>query len=163
MNSSDLIGPDEFQGETIWLKVTRKALSFDDVISFLGDDRAGGVVLFSGNVRNHSEGRDGVDSLEYEGYEEQLVPSFLKIANEAMSRFEGVLKVAIHHRLGLCALGESSVIIGVSSEHRESGFVASKFCIDTLKQTSPIWKKEHWSNGSDWALGANVVTQFEEL
>ena len=61
------------------------------------------------------------------------------------------------HRTGALALSEASVAVVVSSPHRDVAFEAARFCIDTLKETVPIWKQEHWAEGSDWALGAHVI------
>ncbi len=153
----------EIAGEAIWLRVQSDPLSVDECMAFAEDPRAGAVVLFSGNVRDHSDGRSGVTLLEYEAYESQVLASFERIAQEAAARFEGLRRIVIHHRLGPCQLGESTVLVVVSSEHRAAGFDAARFCIDSLKQTSPIWKKEHWGGDSDWALGASEIKRIEEL
>ncbi len=153
----------EIVQQALWLRVQSEPLSVDKCMAFAEDARAGAVVLFSGNVRDHSEGRSGVTLLEYEAYESQVLASFARIAEEASARFDGICRIVIHHRLGPCRLGESTVLVVVSSEHRAAGFDASRFCIDTLKRTSPIWKKEHWGGDSDWALGANEIKRIEEL
>ena len=153
----------EIAREAIWLRVQSEPLSVDKCMAFAEDPRAGAVVLFSGNVRDHSEGRTGVTLLEYEAYESQVLASFERIADEASARFEGIRRIVIHHRLGPCRLGEATVLVVVSSEHRGACFGAARFCIDTLKQTSPIWKKEHWGGDSDWALRANEIKRIEEL
>ena len=153
----------EIAQEAIWLRVQSDPLSVEQCMAFAEDPRAGAVVLFSGNVRDHSDGRTGVTLLEYEAYESQVLASFGKIADEAAARFEGIRRIAIHHRLGPCQVGESTVLVAVASEHRAPGFDAARFCIDTLKQTSPIWKKEHWDRDSDWALGAAEIKRIEEL
>ncbi len=155
--------PSEVVSESIWCRVQHEALDISECMRFAEVERAGAVVLFSGNVRDHSQGRPGVVSLFYEAYEEQVVASFTSIANEAMSRWNGICRIVVHHRLGECFLGESTVIVVVSSEHRDSGFEAARFCIDTLKVASPIWKKEHWAGGSEWALGANQIRRIGEL
>lgn len=153
----------EQKSENLWCLSSTSPLSFDDALSFVRIDKVGAVVLFSGDVRDHSDGRVGVSSLEYEAYESQLIRSFVDLGNVALSRFEGTCRIAIFHRIGKCAVGESTVVIVASAEHRESAFSAAKFCIDTLKVTSPIWKKETWDSGSDWALGANQIQHVEEV
>ena len=155
--------PSEFISDATWCRVQEEPLDAQACTSFAKDSRAGAVILFSGDVRDHSEGRDGVAALVYEAYEEQVVASFSSIATEALSRFAGVRRVVIHHRLGKCDLGESTVLVVVSAEHRDAGFEAARFCIDTLKVASPIWKKEHWAGGSDWALGASQIKRVGEL
>ena len=155
--------PREVVEPNIWCKVQKEQLSSDPCMKFVEVPSAGAVVLFSGNVRDHSDGRVGVTTLVYEAYDEQVLSSFVAIATDAFSRYEGLCKIVIHHRLGECALAESTVLVVVSAEHRDSCFEAARFCIDTLKVTSPIWKKEHWSEGADWALGASEIKRFEEL
>ncbi len=153
----------EFKNDEVWLLATSEKLSADDALNFASVPEAGAVVLFSGDVRNHSGNRTGVISLEYEAYESKLIGSFEAIAENAKSRFDGLCRIVIFHRLGLCRVGESTVVVVVSSEHRDSGFAAAKYCIDTLKHTSPIWKKEIWAEGNDWALNANQIQRAEEL
>jgi molybdopterin synthase catalytic subunit len=63
--------------------------------------------------------------------------------------------VALLHRVGALALGETAVVVGVAAPHRGVAFEAARFCIDTLKATVPIWKKETWAGGSDWGLASS--------
>jgi molybdopterin synthase catalytic subunit len=108
--------------------------------------------LFTGTARDHSEGRGGVELLEYEAYEEQVVPRLHAVADAARARWPAIRRVALLHRIGPIELTEAAVIVAVSSPHRAEAFEAARFCIDTLKETVPIWKREHWAGGSDWAL-----------
>ncbi len=150
----------EFRDSRHWVYVTRDQLDFNKVISFVEDPTAGAVVFFSGNVRNHSEGREGVSSLSYETYDEVIINELRKVAFSTASDFDKIVKVAIGHRLGPCAVGESTVVISVSSEHREAAFLAGKYAIDTLKRSVPIWKKETWIDGYDWSQNASVIEQL---
>ncbi len=122
----------------------------------------GAVVLFSGTVRDHAEGRAGVTSLTYEAYEEHVVGRLERIAAELRRRWSTVGRVVLWHRTGELALTESSVVVAVSAPHREEAFEAARFAIDTLKATAPIWKKETWAGDrgrgeAGWALGARDV------
>jgi molybdopterin synthase catalytic subunit len=117
------------------------------------------VVLFSGTVRDHADGRNDVTSLEYEAYEEAVIPSFTQIAAETRVRFPDARRIAILHRTGELALSESSVVVAVSSAHRPVAFDAARFAIDAVKESAPIWKKENWSGGSDWGTGAHDIVQ----
>jgi molybdopterin synthase catalytic subunit len=117
----------------------------------------GGVVTFIGTVRDHSEGREGVTFLEYEAYHDQVVPKLTALAAEARLRWPGLGRLALLHRLGSMGLGEASVLVAASAPHRDQAFDAARWCIDTLKTTVPIWKRESWSEGSDWATGASEV------
>ncbi|HEY0796508.1 MAG TPA: molybdenum cofactor biosynthesis protein MoaE [Acidisarcina sp.] len=114
-----------------------------------GED--GAVVVFDGIVRNNTRGRRTL-FLVYEAYEEMALAQMRKLAQDAMERF-GVLGVTIVHRLGKLDVGETSVLIAVSSAHRAPAFDACRWLIDTLKKTVPIWKKEHFEDGAVWADG----------
>jgi molybdopterin synthase catalytic subunit len=116
----------------------------------------GAVVLFSGTVRDHAEGRSGVTSLAYEAYHEIAVEKMREVVAEARRRFPKAGRIALVHRVGELQLTESSVVVVVAAPHRPEAFDAARFCIDALKQSVPIWKKETWSTGSDWGTNAAV-------
>ena len=113
--------------------------------------RHGAVVSFEGVTRNHSQGREVV-ALEYEAYEPMARARLAAIAADAAARWP-LLSVRIVHRLGHLRVGEVSVQIVVAAAHRAPAFEACRFLIDTLKQSVPIWKKEHFPDGSAWADG----------
>jgi molybdopterin synthase catalytic subunit len=121
----------------------------------------GGVVLFTGTVRDHAEGRPGVQSLEYEAYAEQVEPKLLQVAKGARERWPDVGNIALLHRIGSLAIGEPAVVVVVSAPHREHAFEAARWCIDTLKAGVPIWKKERWEGGEDWGLAATDLTVLD--
>jgi molybdopterin synthase catalytic subunit len=111
-------------------------------------------VTFCGTVRDHSDGRAGVTSLEYEAYEEHVVPRLTDVATAARARWPEIGRLALLHRVGRLVVGEAAVVVAVSTPHRGEAFAAAQFCIDTLKHTVPIWKLETWDGGSDWSLCA---------
>ena len=118
----------------------------------------GAMVLFSGTVRDHADHRTGVTKLTYEAYAEQVEPRLQAIAEEARKRWP-VGRIALLHRTGELLVGESSVVVVASSAHRGEAFDAARFCIDTLKATVPIWKRETWDGGEDWGLCAHDVVE----
>lgn len=134
-----------------WVALTDGALPVDSLTSWVTTTRAGAVVTFLGVVRDHAEGRDGVDAMTYEAYEEPARRVMGEIALEARRRWPDLERIALLHRVGHLAVSEPSVAVAVSSPHREEAFAAARFCIDTLKESGPIWKQEHWVSGSDWA------------
>lgn len=148
-----LMRPPEHSHE--WLALTPEELPVGAVYEWAVTPDSGAVVLFSGTVRDHAEGRTDVVALEYEAYEEAVVPAFARIVEELRGRHPDARRVAILHRTGRLGLGESSVLVAVSSAHRPVAFEAARFAIDALKQSAPIWKKEIWRDGSDWGTGAN--------
>ncbi|MEM7338311.1 MAG: molybdenum cofactor biosynthesis protein MoaE [Actinomycetota bacterium] len=121
----------------------------------------GAVVTFSGTARDHSVGREGVSRLEYEAYEEQVVPRLAEIADAARTRWPDLGRLALLHRIGVVPITESAVVVVASAPHRDHAFEAARFGIDTLKHTVPIWKREDWSEGSSWGLEPQHITDVE--
>ena len=126
-------------------------------MAWAGLPSCGAVVLFNGTVRDHAEGRPGVSSLEYEAYEEEVVPRLAAIAAEARARWPVLGRVALLHRTGALVVRETSVVVAASAPHRPEAFSAARFCIDTLKATVPIWKRETWEGGTDWGTRSHPV------
>ena len=116
-------------------------------------------MLFSGDVRDSSPGRDGVTSLSYEAYEEEVGPRLASIAADARRRWPELGRLVILHRTGTLAVGESSVVVVAAAPHRAEAFAAARHCIDTLKHTVPIWKLEAWDGGEDWSAGCSPVDE----
>jgi molybdopterin synthase catalytic subunit len=109
----------------------------------------GAVVTFSGVARDNFEGR-ATALLEYEAFEAMATPVLAQIADEAQARF-AIGRVAIHHRIGRLAVGETAVLVVVAAPHRRPAFEAALFIMDRIKEIAPIWKKEHWAaGGADW-------------
>lgn len=136
-------------GDADWIEVTTEALSERAVADAVGDPGAGAVALFSGVVRDQTGGRR-VKFLEYEGHAPMALAKMGEIAAEIRARWPGTLRVAMIHRIGRLEIGESSVMIAVSSPHRHAAFAACHFAIDTLKETVPVWKKEYFEDGEVW-------------
>src|SRR5262249_17466337 len=102
-------------------------------------DTNGGICTFIGQVRRQSRGRE-VAYLEYDAYVPMAEKMMRRIAEEAEERWG--CEIVIHHRFGRIELGEASVVVAVGSPHRAEAFEACRYCIDTLKETVPIWKRE---------------------
>jgi molybdopterin synthase catalytic subunit len=111
-------------------------------------DADGAVIVFHGVARRFSRGRDVVH-LEYEAYPEMAEKVMAEIGDEIQTRWP-VSGVAIVHRTGVLEIGQASVIIAIAAPHRAEAFAATQYAIDRLKQVVPIWKKEVWSDGSQW-------------
>jgi molybdopterin synthase catalytic subunit len=142
-----------------WVALTDGVLPVAAVHTWLIEPGCGGQVVFTGTVRDHAEGRDGVTGLEYEAYTEQVVPRLERVIDEARRQWPDCGRIALLHRVGPLELGEVSVIAGAAAPHRAEAFEAARFCIDTLKETVPIWKKEKWEGGSRWGLGSAHVSE----
>lgn len=132
----------------ISIKITSEKLNLQDCYSFVEDDSCGGINAFVGTVRNATQNKE-VTLLDFSAYEPMALKEMEKIANRALEKFP-IHKIAIHHAVGRLKIGEIPVIIAVSSAHRKAAFEACEFAIDTLKETVPIWKKEHFEDGEVW-------------
>jgi molybdopterin synthase catalytic subunit len=130
-------------------RVTEEPLSEPAVTAAVADPEAGGVVVFSGVVRNETGGRR-VKFLEYEAHAPMAEARMREIGEMVHARWPGVKAVAMVHRVGRLEIGEASVVIGVSAAHRAEAFEACRFAIDRLKETVPVWKKEHFEDGEVW-------------
>jgi molybdopterin synthase catalytic subunit len=146
-----------------WLELTESTLAIDDIYQWAVRPHCGAVVLFSGTVRDHAEGRPGVSLLTYEAYAEQVEPRLAAIAAEMRDRWPTLGAIALIHRVGELQVTESSVVVCVSSPHRPQSFEAAHFGIDALKATVPIWKSERWEGGQDWGLSASDVGDVATL
>lgn len=115
----------------------------------LESSSAGGFVAFEGWVRDHNEGR-AVLELEYEAYVALAESEGLRILAEASERFD-VVRAGAVHRTGHLAIGELAVWVGVSAAHRDAAFAACRYIIDETKRRVPIWKREHYADGTvEW-------------
>jgi molybdopterin synthase catalytic subunit len=150
-----------------WIGVTERDLPVDLAARWSTIPSCGGVVTFCGTVRDHSDGRPGVTFLEYEAYEEHVVPRLTAVANAARAQWPEIGRLVLLHRVGRLEVGEVSVVVVASTPHRGEAFSAAQFCIDTLKHTVPIWKRETWAEGSDWSVcvheGADAVASDPSL
>ena len=120
------------------------------VLSELSSPQSGGIDMFLGTTRNHSKGREVV-LLEYEAYEPMAIKVMEEIEQKARAKWP-LEKVIMIHRIGRVPVEEASVAIGVSAAHRAEAFEACRYLIDTLKSEAPIWKREHFADGSsEWS------------
>ena len=123
-------------------------LSLDRVVDEVRDDEAGAIATFTGTTRIHSRDRI-VTHLDYEAYEGMAERVMAEIADGLRARYE-LRAIAIHHRVGLVGIGETSVVIAVSAAHRQAALAACKDAIDELKERVPLWKKEVYEGGEQW-------------
>lgn len=140
------------------IAIVRDRIDTDAVLGRIKQPEDGAVVVFEGIVRNHTRDRRTL-FLDYEAYEGMALKQLQTLTDQARSQFQ-VREVAIVHRLGRLAIGETSVLIAVASAHRAAAFDACRWLIDTLKRTVPIWKKEHFEDGAVWADGEPFPEQL---
>lgn len=142
-----------------WIALTEHPLDVQRATDWVALPECGAVVLFSGLVRDHAEGVEGVTHIDYEAFDEQVVVRLEALAADARRRWSDIGRIVLWHRRGRVLLGESSVVVAVSSPHRDHAFEAARHLIDGLKASVPIWKKEFWNGGSDWARGAQHIVE----
>ncbi len=133
------------------IAIVRERIDAEGIVARMKTGADGAVCVFDGIVRDNTRGRRTLH-LDYEAYEEMALQQMRALAAEAVQRF-GVRDVAMVHRLGRVAVGETSVLIAVASAHRAAAFDACRWLIDMLKKTVPIWKKEQFADGAVWADG----------
>ena len=114
----------------------------------------GAVTSFLGQVKGQNLGQH-VLRLEYEAYEPLAIKVFEQIAAESQDRWPEIA-IALHHRLGTLAVGETSVAIAAASPHRAESFAACRYAIERIKQIAPIWKHEFFEGGDVWIEGATA-------
>lgn len=129
-------------------RLSDRPLALDEVIRAVWWPGAGGLVTFSGVVRDESRGRP-VTRLEYEAYAEMAEEKLAAVEAEVRARWPAV-RCALRHRVGALEVGETAVVIAVAAAHRKEAFAACEFAIDHLKETVPLWKKETGVGGATW-------------
>ncbi len=130
------------------IRITRDRLDPEEVTARVRRDTNGAVVTFLGTTRLYAEGRK-VLYLEYEAYEEMALKELEKICHDIKSRWS-IEDIAVAHRLGRVDIGGISLVVAIASPHRAEAFHACHMAVDRLKETVPIWKKEHFEHGHRW-------------
>lgn len=133
------------------IRITQKPLSIDKAYRTVLRKDCGAVCVFTGNVRNHHEGKR-VRRIHYTAFEEMALKELEKIVLQMKKRWK-IGEVYIAHRTGRLKIGEISVIVAVSAFHRKEAFESCRYGIDTLKKTVPIWKEEFYAKGKAWVSG----------
>lgn len=131
--------------------ITSDVLDPAPLVEAVRRDDAGAIALFYGVVRNENLGRR-VQYLEYDAYPAMAIKKMREVADEVRARF-AVAEVGVLHRTGRLEIGETSLLVAVSSGHRKEAFEACHFAVDRIKQIVPVWKKEVWEDGSEWIEG----------
>lgn len=132
-----------------YFKITEEAIRGDEIVACLARPEIGAVGTFIGIVRGSGDGGP-IFHLEYEAYPEMAIEEMKRISAEVKDRWKTVQQVAIVHRIGKLAVGETAVVIGLSAAHRHEVFDALRYAIDRLKKIVPIWKKEVGEKGGRW-------------
>lgn len=155
--SPSLVSPQD-RGDRF--SITFAPLSLSEVYALADEPANGAVVVMSGTVRHQTDGKPVV-ALEYQAYEPMAIEVFRAIAAQIRKKWTDVNRVVIYHRTGRLEIGEISVLVAVGCPHRTEAFEACKYAIDTLKHNAPIWKKEHWADGSSSWVSIGACEEVE--
>jgi molybdopterin synthase catalytic subunit len=129
--------------------ISSEPINAPEIFAAVHDPKAGAVVLFSGEVRNHSHGKQ-VSYLEYEAYEPMAKRIIMEILEDAKKKWE-IHKLICIHRVGKVAVGESAILVITCSSHRDNAYEANRYIVDRMKHEAPIWKKEFFEDGTcEW-------------
>lgn len=129
-------------------KVLSESLSLDRVVSAVSSEGMGGIVTFTGQVRDFNDGH-AVERLEYEAYEDMAIKVMTQLCEQIETEIAGA-RLAVEHRVGVLAIGDIAVVIAAAAPHRAEAFEACRALIDRLKEAVPIWKKEVAPDGAEW-------------
>jgi molybdopterin synthase catalytic subunit len=139
----------------VLIEITAGPLSPEPFLQHVRRDDSGAVALFLGVVRDNNLGRR-VLYLEYDAYPEMAERKLREVAEEALARWP-ITDIAIAHRTGRLEIGETSLLVAVSSPHRHDAFAACHHIVNRIKEIVPIWKKEVWEGGEAWIEGEPVA------
>ncbi|XP_040277193.1 molybdopterin synthase catalytic subunit-like isoform X1 [Bufo bufo] len=133
-----------------FIRLCKEKLSTEEVMQLVVSPSCGAVSIFVGTTRNNFEGKKVVH-LEYDAYVPMAEMEIKKILTDIRQKWPSIRNMAVSHRLGSVPVTEASVVIAISSPHREDSLDAVKYCINSLKATVPIWKKEVYEEeGASW-------------
>lgn len=152
----------EVRTSKYWLRLQREPIDIAIAAEFLRTEEAGAVDLFLGTTRRWTDGRE-TRTLDYETYRGMALAEMKRLVEAAAGRWP-VARACLWHREGEVSLRESSVLVGVSTPHRDAAFAACRYLIDRLKKEVPIWKREYYADGTtEWVEGdISATTQKED-
>jgi len=142
-----------------YIKITSHPIQISDCIDRVTRPEAGAISTFIGIAREFTHGKQTI-FLEYEAYIPMAEKQLTQIAKEIDERWKNTA-VAILHRIGRLDISEIAVAIAVSTPHRDDAFAASKYAIERIKEIVPIWKKEHWTDGTSWIGDQRESVSYE--
>jgi len=141
-----LLPPVSGGSERVW--IDSAPLSLDALLREVMSPAMGGVVTFTGVVRNRARG-ESIDHLEYEAYAPMAIREMTRLCDAIEAELPGTA-LAVEHRVGTLAVGDIAVVIAAAAPHRAEAFTACRAMIDRLKERAPIWKKEIGPDGAEW-------------
>ena len=146
---------------TALIKIKEEKISSEKAKKFIFSEKNGAESIFVGRVRNKNSGQK-VNAVTYDSHDKAVIKSFQSICNEAKNKFDKNASIFLEHAKGYVSVGEISILIAVSSGHRDEAFKICRYILEEIKHKSPIWKKEHYVDGKEeWLPGHSLRPQEE--
>ena len=143
------------------VKTDEEKISSEKAKKFIFSEKNGAESIFVGRVRNENSGKK-VTAVTYDVHDQAVIKSFQSICNEAKTKFDKSSSIFLEHAKGYVSVGEISILIAVSSGHRDEAFKICRYILEEIKHKSPIWKKEHYVDGKEeWLLGHSLRPKEE--
>lgn len=138
------------------IDIAQTSLCSDRALNFVTDDAFGGMAMFVGRVRSANLGRV-VTGIHYDMFDPLALRNFESAAQHARHEFGPAIKVYVAHAKGQLNVGDLAVVVAVGTPHRDEAFRACRLVIETVKHQAPIWKQEHYTDGSSaWSEGCSL-------
>ena len=150
-------------GASEWVAVSAQPLAPDHLAAWATRRDCGAVVTFCGTARTTSTFEHEIIELDYETDVDLAESRIRAVTARARERWPEVRAIAVHHRIGTVLVREPAVVVAVSSPHRREAFEAAQFCIDAVKHTGPMWKREVWQGGSAWSEQTEDIVDVGDL
>tara|TARA_B100000029_G_scaffold94209_1_gene84344 strand:+ start:3139 stop:3597 length:459 start_codon:yes stop_codon:yes gene_type:complete len=148
---------------TAIVKIDKEKISSEKAKKFVSSEKNGAETVFIGKVRNENDGKKVV-AITYDANDQAVIKSFQLICINAKKKFDKDAKIFLEHAKGYLPVGEISIIIAVGSGHRDEAFKICRYILEEVKHQSPIWKKEHYSDGKEeWLAGHSLRPKKEVI
>jgi len=147
---------------TAIVKTEEEKISSEEAKKFILSEQNGAESIFVGRVRNENSGKK-VTAVTYDVHDQAVIKSFQSICNDAKSKFGKSASIFLEHAKGYVPVGEISILIAVSSGHRDESFKICRYILEEIKHKSPIWKKEHYVKGKEEWLPGHSLRPKEEI
>ena len=147
---------------TALIKTDEKKISPEEAKKFIASEQNGAESIFIGKVRNENGGKK-VLAVTYDAHDQAVIKSFQSICINAKNKFDKNSKIFLEHAKGYASVGEISILIAVGSGHRDEAFKICRYILEEVKNQSPIWKKEHYTDGKEEWLPGHSLRPISEV
>ena len=147
---------------TALIKIEEEKISSEKAKKFITSEKNGAESIFIGKVRNQNSGKK-VTAVTYDAHDQMVLKSFNSICEMAINKFDKNAKVFLEHAKGFVPVGEISIIIAVGVGHRDEAFKICRYILEEVKHQSPIWKKEHYIEGTEGWLPGHSLRPKKEI